>query len=279
MYATVYALNCAITRGFEGLLRPLRFLGPFGSLTLISLLTGLLMVWIFGRVSNQKAIARTRGKISGNLIAVRLFQNDIRVFLSLQGRILRDTFTYMRYSLKPMLVLMGPVVLIIIQLQLHYHYRPMKEGERALVTVRMHENRLPGDPAKITLTVTDGILIETPGVRIPSEREICWRIRANKEGTHTLAVWSAGREVTKELVVGPQWATLSSLRSGGNLLDLLLYPKEPPIDPSSGIASIEVAYPELEIRFLGVDVDWLLAFFVLSIAFGFAAKGFMGVQV
>ncbi len=278
MDGAVYALNRVMTGGFELLLWPLRFLGPFWSLTVFSLLAGTLMVWIFGRVSDQGAIKRIRGRISGNLIAVRLFQNDIRVFLSVQGRILRDTLTYMRHSLIPMLVLMGPVVLIIIQLHLHYHYRPMEEGEKTLVTVRVSEDRSPQAP-NIKLVAPEGIQIETPGVWIPSEGEMSWRIRANKEGTHTLVVQSGGEGVTKELVVGPEWGAVSSLRSGGSLLDMLLYPKEPPVDPSSGIASIEVAYPELEIRCLGVAVDWLLAFFVLSIAFGFAVKGFLGVQV
>ena len=279
MDSAVYALNRVMTGGFEVLLWPLRFLGPFWSLTVFSLLTGILMVWVFGRVSDQGAIKRIRGRISGNLIAVRLFQNDIRVFLSVQGRILRDTLTYMRYSLTPMLVLMGPVVLIIIQLHLHYHYRPMEEGEKALVTVRLSEGGIPQATAKIKLVAPEGIQIETPGVWMPSEGEVSWRIRANQEGTHTLVVQSEGEGVTKELVVGPEWRAVSSLRSGGNLFDLLLYPKEPPIDPALGIASIEVAYPELEIRCLGVGVDWLLAFFVLSIAFGFSVKGFLGVQV
>jgi len=279
MDTAVYALNRVMTGGFELLLWPLRFLGPFWSLTVISLVTGVFMVWIFGRVSDQRAIKGIRSRISGNLIAVRLFQNDIRVFLSVQGRILRDTLTYMRYSLTPMLVLMGPVVLIIIQLHLHYHFRPLEEGEKTLVTVRVSEDKRSQVPAKIKLEAPEGIQIETPGVWVPSEGEMSWRIRADKQGTYTLVVHAEGEAATKELIVGSEWGSVSSLRSGGNLLDLLLYPKEPPLDPSSGIASIEVAYPELEIRCLGVGVDWLIAFFVLSIAFGFAVKGFLGVQV
>jgi uncharacterized membrane protein (DUF106 family) len=279
MVAIVHALNRVMTVGFDLLLRPLHFLGPFWSLTLISFLTGVLMVWIFGRVSDQKAIKQVRGRISGNLIAVRLFQNDIRVFLSVQGRILRDTLTYMRHSLTPMLVLMGPVVLIIIQLHLHYHSRPMDEGEKTLVTVRMSADRLQGARAGIALEAPEGIEIETPGVWIPSKGEMSWRVRAEQAGTHTLVVQSGDESVTKELVVGSGWGGVSSLRSGDRLLDLLLYPKEPPVDPASGIASIEVIYPDLEIRCLGIGVDWLIAFFVLSIAFGFAVKGFLGVEV
>ncbi len=279
MYTTLYTLNRILTGGFDLILWPFRFLGPFWSLTLLSLLTGLFMVWIFGRVSDQTAIVRIRNKIRGNLIAVRLFQNDIRVFLSIQGRILRDTLTYMRYSLKPMLILMGPVIFIIIQLHLHYHSRPLGKDAKTLVTVRFLETTLPEDPSKISLQVPDGITLETPGVWVPSEREISWRIRADREGTHKLGVQSKGHEVEKELLVGSGWGSVSPARFGERFFDLLLYPKEPPIDPDSGIESIEVIYPRLDIRFLGVGVDWLVAFFVLSIAFGFATKGFMGVQV
>lgn len=279
MYDAIYALNWTLTRGFDLLFRPLHFLGPFWSLTLLSLLTGLFMVWIFGRVSDQAAIVRIRNTIRGNLIAVRLFQNDIRVFLSIQARILRDTLTYMRYSLKPMLILMIPLILIIVQLHLHYHYRPIGKNEKTLVTARFLKNALPEAPSKVALVVPDGITVETPGVWVPSEREISWRIRADKEGTYKVGVVSQGHETEKELIVGSGWGSVSPIRFGRRFLDLLLYPKEPPIDPNSGIESVGVIYPELDIRFLGIGVDWLVAFFVLSIAFGFATKGLLGVQV
>ena len=44
------------------------------------------MVWIFGKVSNQDAIQRTRDRLSAELIALRLFKDDLRVFFGIQSR-------------------------------------------------------------------------------------------------------------------------------------------------------------------------------------------------
>jgi hypothetical protein len=40
-----------------------------------------------------------------------------------------------------------------------------------------------------------------------------------------------------------------------------------------------VAYPHRELRFLGITVHWLIAFFVISVAAGFALKGAFGIEV
>lgn len=279
MIAAIHGLNWALTNGFELLYRPLRLLGPFGSLVLISLLTGVFMVWVFGKVSDQAGIERVRNRIRGNLIGVRLFQNDIGVFLRIQGVILMDTLRYMRYSLKPMLILMVPLVLIIVQLHLQYGSRPLGEGERALVKVRFSEGAVPADPSKVSLEAGKGATVETPGVWIPSEREMAWRIRGDAAGRYALEVRNGAAAVKKELRVGPGWGSVSSLRSGPDWVDLLLYPKEAPISQASGIDSVEIGYPPLKISLFDWNVNWLVGFFILSIVFGFALKGFLGVEV
>jgi len=113
----VYALNRVLTAGFDLLFRPLGLLSPLLSLTLFSAATGLLMVWVFGRVSNQEKIRTVKDRIQANLIAVRLFQNSVGVFFRIQGRIFLSTLLYMGLSLKPMLVMIVPVLLVLIQLQ------------------------------------------------------------------------------------------------------------------------------------------------------------------
>ena len=42
---------------------------------------------------------------------------------------------------------------------------------------------------------------------------------------------------------------------------------------------MEISYPVLDLTVFGWNVHWLLAFFVLSIAFGFAFKDALGVEV
>ncbi len=85
--------------------------------------------------------------------------------------------------------------------------------------------------------------------------------------------------VAKRLQVGEGWGPTPTLKSGSLLADLLLYPGEPPIDGTSPVESVRIQYPPLEMRLLGFHIDWLVAFFVLSILSGFAFKGLLGVEI
>ena len=69
MTTLVALLNGALTSLFSLVYTPLKWLGPLWSLVVISLLAGILLVWIFGQVSNQSAIASTRNRLSSELMA------------------------------------------------------------------------------------------------------------------------------------------------------------------------------------------------------------------
>ena len=53
----------------------------------ISFLAGVFMIWLFGKVSNQGKIKSTRNRMSVELIGLRLFKDDLRVFFSIQWHI------------------------------------------------------------------------------------------------------------------------------------------------------------------------------------------------
>jgi hypothetical protein len=287
MITLVHYLNASCTRVFDVLLWPVHSLSLAWGMTWISLLAGAMMLWIFGLTSNQKAIARVKDRIAGNLIGVQLFQHDLGVLMRLQGRILFDTLKYMAHSLIPLLVMLLPVLLILAQLNMRYATRPLRIGESALVKAKVHE-ALPMTAIqdKVRLEAGDGIVVETPPVRIPSEHEICWRIRAVKDGAYQLNIQTRPASaspspplVSKNIEVGSSRRPAVSLRTGRDFLDLFLYPGEPPIPADVAIESVEVVYPEARLDFFGWQVHWLVAFFVLSIVFGFAFKPILRVQI
>src|SRR6266446_6460167 len=129
MTSAVSVLNSTFTFLFGLLYGAMKWLGPFWSLVGISALAGILLVWIFGKVSNQAAIQRTRDRLSAELIALRLFKDDLRVFFGIQFQVLAWTLRYLSHSLVPMMILMVPFIMILIQLNLHYSSRPLRVGE------------------------------------------------------------------------------------------------------------------------------------------------------
>ncbi len=274
--SVVELINGLLVQLFDVLFWPFRHTAPIWGLIVISGLTGLLMLWIFGRVSRQGAIREIRERIRGNILGVRLYQHDVRVVLQLQGRIMRDISTYVTYAFLPTLVLMIPVILILAQLNLRFALSPLRPDHTALVKVTLHDGA--NIDAPIRLNVPNGLAVETPGVRIPAEREVAWRIRAVSPGQYALAVAVDGHKVEKQVWVGEAWGAVAALRAR-SLLTALLYPGEPILAPDDEIALIEVQYPALPLALFGWPVHWLFIFLVLSLLTGFAFKRTLGVEV
>ena len=238
------------------------------------------MVWTFGRVSNQETIGSIRERIRANLLAIRLFNEDLAVFFLLQGRIIIATLSYIKHSLLPLSVTIVPVVLILIQISYRYSFRPIREGERVLVKVTLVDESKLTEPNEILLIDGEGYAVETPGVRIPSEREISWRIRGRDPGRYYLNIRVGSHSVEKDLRVGKGKGGISNLRTGKSWFQLLMYPGEAPIDKEqTGIESIEIQYPRLDILFFGWRLNWLIQFFVLSIVFGYLFSKPLGVVI
>ena len=277
MVTVVDLLNRVLTPLFDAVCWPFLALPPIWAMTAISLVSGVVMVWIFGQVSDQTTIKRLREHIRGNLIGVRLFQADIGVVLRLQTRIFGDTFRYMRHALVPMVVLLVPVVLIMTQLNLRFASRPLAPGESAVVKAYVRDaSVLDGD---VSLEVGDGITVEAGGVRIPSTREVAWRIRAESDGEYRMTVRIGDTTLETRIIAGEQWGSVPQRRTGRGMWDTLLYPGEPPIPSNHTVEAVEISYPVQDLGVFGWNVNWLVAFFVLSMAFGFAFKGALGVEV
>ena len=277
MVTLVDAVNRGLTPLFDLLCWPFRPLPPIWAMLVISCLSGVAMVWIFGKTSDQDRIRQLREQIRGNLIGVRLFQRDVGVILRLQRRIFGDTLRYMRLALVPMVVLLVPMLLIMTQLNLRFAVRPLAPGEVAVVKAFVRDAELLGGPARIE--AAGGVQVETPAVRMPAAGEVAWRIRATAPGEHRLVVHVGSAAVETHLIAGEGWGAVPDRRTGRGVLDTLLYPGEPPIASGHAIEAVEIGYAALDLRALGWPVHWLVAFFVLSIAFGYALKGPLGVEL
>jgi len=279
MTTSISILNALLTFLFGLVYGSLRWFGPLWSLVGISCLCGILMVWIFGKVSNQTAIQRTRDRLSSELIGLRLFKDDLRVFFGIQFQVLVWTLRYLRHSLIPMLILVVPTVLILVQLNLHYGSRPLRVGEPALVKVRLRSADALARGTPITLSARESVRVETEGVRIGETKEVCWRIRGISPGRFDLVVSDGKASVTKNIAVGGRLEGVSSVRTGEHGLTGLLYPGEALLPSESVFESIEILYPKLDILILGKRASWLILFLVLSLGFGYAFKGVLRVQI
>ena len=272
-------VNLVFGRVVDLVLLPFRGLPPWFGMTAVSLLTALLMLGVYKLTSNQAAIRRAKDRIKAHLLELRLYKDNMRVTLAAQGGMLRANLAYMGANLKPLAVMIVPLVLILAQLSLWFDRAPLRPGEETLVKAGLEA---AADPVGLGLELETppGLEITAPPVRIPDEREIVWRIRALAPGTGRLVLRGGGQAVEKSVTVGGQALTkVSALASRGAFWKRLLYPGEPPLPKESPVRSVEVLYPAKTLTAFGFRVHWLVAYLVLSVAFGFALKGAFKVEI
>ena len=247
------------------------------SSTIISALTGAILMLIFKYTSNQQAIGRVRDRIRANMLAMKLYQNDISVTLRSQGRLFGCAFLLLLHALVPMLVMAVPMALLLAQLGLCYQARPLQAAERAVVTIRLSGD-VDSDWPSVTLEPTSAVQVTTGPVRIFSLREISWDVEACQEGYHQLLFQVDRQWVEKELAVGDGFMRTSVMRPGWDWSDILLFPWEEPFSRTSMVESIRIDYPDRASITSGTDW-WIVYLFVASMAFAFFFKPFLKVTI
>jgi hypothetical protein len=275
----MWTFNAAFGRIFEVVFLPFRQASPWFGMILISLLTGLLMLFIFRHTSNQEGIRRAKNRIKAHLLELRLYKDNMRVSLKAYGRILLANLKYLSHSARPMLVMILPILLILIQLNLWFGYRSLDVGQEAVLKIQLEEGKNPLQ-ADIAIEPPAGISVETLALRIEELREIDWRLRALDKGVHTITLRWENQSFSKQVSVGQNHLSkISALKAGSSFLAQMFNPGERPLPKNLGIRSVEVAYPAPGMDLFGWHIHWLIVFFALSIIFGFGLKGFFKVEI
>lgn len=275
----MWTFNKFFGKIFDLLFIPFRSMNPWVGMVIVSFLTGLLMLVIFRYTSNQAGIKKVKNKIKAHLLELRLYKDSLGLSMKAQGNILLANLKYITHSFKPLLVMIVPVILILIQMNFWFGYESLKPGEQTLLKVKLEEGYNPLQ-TDLVLEPAPEIVIETPPLRIEEYSEINWRISSQKSGIHHVDVVVAGKKISKTIATDTKpLSKLSPIKHRKKFVDELFYPVEAPIAKDFPVKSIEVLYPAKRLNFLGFDIHWLIAYFALSIIFGFAFKGIFKVEI
>lgn len=282
----MWIFNSVFGKIFELIFFPFLSMSPWVGIILISFLTALLMLFVFRFTSNQKGIRQVKNKIKAHLLELRLFKDSLSLSLKAQGNILRYNLKYIGYSAKPLLVMIIPLILILVQLNLWFGYDALTPGQKTILKVTLKEGN---SPLNINLVIepSSGFDIETPPLRIEEEREINWNLNAREKGVHDLILIATNQRLTKKVSIAQkQLSKISPLKVRRNFIDELLNPGESPISRDLPIKTIELKYPAKNMNLFGWNIPWLwsippwlVIYFALSIIFGFAFKGIFKVEI
>ena len=249
---------------------------PFVSLTVLSVLVGVGMLWIFARVSNQEAIRRTKKRLQAYLLELRLFGDEPALLWKSQKDLLRANIHYLSLMLRPALILTVPVVILLFHLDAVYGLAPLPVGKPAVVTVQAIGQVSSNTPSP-RLIATAGFAVETPAVRVLEQSQFSWRIRPLKQAAGKLHFNWDGIQWEKTIAAGerPQYLSTRRVRSW---LDTLWNPGEDRLE-GQHVQWVEVRYPPAAIEIGGIEIHWLIWFFVISMLSAYLLKGYFNVAV
>ena len=274
-------LNAVLGPIIDLLQAPLRGLPPIVGVIIWSIPVSIFALWVFGKTSNQTKITEVKNKIAASLFEIRLFNDDLRAILRAQWEILGHVLRYQGLALVPMIFILPPLVLLMVQLHQYYGFRGFEPGESALLRVELAETG--GARPNLAIDVPEGLHLQTPAVWVPSLGEFNWEIAADAPGDYELGFTIGGETAVKTVSVTDRVVRLSPERPPRAFMDQLEWPSERPLPSGAAIQRITIDYPEGAMTMPGWSWEWsfawMVVFFVLTMVFAFALKKPMGVEL
>ena len=254
---------------------------PLTTLVALSVVTGLVLLWLAGRVTNQDGVAAAKRGIYAALFEVRLFNDDLGAVLRAVGRMLWQNLQYLRHSFVVFVWAAVPLLFVAGQLQAFYGYEGLTVGQSTLLTLQLRETRAEAVPAAdaFSLEAPDGIRVETEAIVLPGAGEVSWRIVPTAPGDYTVTTHVGQTALAKQVHVSDGAARRSQARVAGGLVDQFAYPSEPPVPDDSAVAAITLAYSEPGLDVLGWRVHWMVLYVIISMVTAFAFAKRLGVTL
>lgn len=278
--SVIHTANYVLTLTGDVLLAPFAWY-PLCGLVFWAAVSGVVMTLVFGATSSQTRLAETADQTRAQLLAIKLFKDDLTVTWKCQMELLRATGRRLILSIPPMLVMLVPFIVVLIQLAVRYEKRPLVPGNTALVELGVDSAQW--DTCRdMQLRAPAGIEVETQALRDSVDQTLCWRIHPHEPGRYELKFSTgSGVEATKTVAVSAESLPLSKLtprRAGVGIVDSMLFPAEPALDEAVPIRTIDVTYPSRTTPVLGVDVPWWLTFLIVSMITALVAGRVLGVR-
>jgi hypothetical protein len=258
--------NRGATAVVDVLFYPLAWLSPIVGLAVVALVTAVLALWVVKRTSDQSRVRAAKNGIYAALLEMRLFNDDLAAILRAQGDVFKYNARYLRASLVPILWLIVPFGLLLVQLETYYAYRGLTPDEPALVTAHVRPGTNVAEP--VTLEAPSAIRADTPAIWFPSSGEVVWRVVPAGAGEYSIRIRLGSATLSKTLVVSDAVSRRSTVRPAANWLDQIEHPSEPPLPTDSRVDAITVGYPPRELTILGWRTPWVVIYGALTVLFG-----------
>lgn len=264
----VYYIKLAVGLLTDLFIWPFRF-SPWLALCSASLCMALIALAGFKLFSNQEKLKRKKARVLARVLELHLYRHDITGIFSAFGRVFTAVTAYTWETLKPMLVILIPMILVIVRCAGWFEYQGAPLHEKTIIQAtfsQKHPDVLMLEYDRPGLAVDD-----EPFVNV-ARTDWLWQLTPSLSFDTVLHLFSASLDIEKTFAAGPELQLISPVRSGRNWTDFLLYSQEPPIDADKQLLSVRIDYPHRSFSAAGIEIHWIISLLVISMIFGYALK-------
>src|SRR5215469_2588877 len=174
-------------------------LGPALSLTILSILVGLGMLWVFRVTSNQERIKAVKRKVYAYLLEMRVYGDDPGATWRAQKSLMGANLRYMGLALRPALWMGLPLAILLIHMEAFYGRAPLEPGRPVVVTAALKSGV---DGPAPELVAPTGVDVSSPPVRVVDEHQVSWRIVPQSATSAELHFKLNGQDFVKAIEAG-----------------------------------------------------------------------------
>ncbi len=215
-------------------------------------LAGMVLALSFWLFADHAAIRTLRKRLWSHVLALRLFGDEPAVAFGTLLGTFKTNALLLGHALPPLAIAAPVLALAAFHLSDFFARTPLETGSDAVLTVKL---RSPAEPLPMVVLQTPSwVEVDSPPVRIASEGEISWRLRANEPKLGICYISLQGETVGKELDArpGPRYSGTVRARSW---TDALLHPAESRL-PDGPVERIWISQGPSPLTCAGVTMDW-----------------------
>lgn len=275
-----------INRLFDFLWIPLSKTPSYLDILIISAISAILFLIIFKKTSNQERIKSYKNKIIGHILEIRLYKDHPLLTIRSISSIFGYNLIYLRYALVPMVFIIVPVLVISVQLNNRYGYSPLQIDKPFIIRAELDKTTVPDvreGIQKIGCTTSDGMVLETPPMRLINEATILWRAKVidakSPAQTFTMTMDGGAGSVTKKVISAMTKDGISPETTKWHLENLFVNNAEGFIPDSSPFEAVSVTYHHATYPFLLWNTDPIILYFLWTLIFGFVFKPVIKVSI
>lgn len=283
------SVHGAFNAVFDALLYPLDRLGAEWALVIASGIFGVLALWLFKYISWQQGIARTKNKIKGHLIEIRIYQDDLLLVAVAVAKILWRNAQYLVLNFGPILPLAAPFTLVAAQLVVRYGFAPVAPrasvegvmpGQGVLLDVRLRSSSA-SRASELAIELPAGVAPISPIVRLPQQGRVVVEVVPLAAGSYDIALaLPDGARETKRFVAGAVPERRMQPERVGTFWSSWLWPAEPTFASDSPFERVSFTYPDRELAWMPDGPGGVLIVFLLAaMLFGALAMKPLGVSI